>query len=192
METKKLMIAAIVFLGMGMAANAQENEKMQKRPQFNAARMDSMQCHRMVDELMLNDATTAKFETLYMNYLTEMRTLRAPEGKMNKGEAQQEAWKEQSDADVQKMLEDRFDKELKMVNLRMKYYKEFKRILSPKQIVRIFQPGFGDRNMMHQPFFANKGGRMMPQGGQQNMKWNKQNRQDKQEFPQQPITTDKN
>ncbi len=93
---------------------------------------------------------------------------------------------------VQKMLEDRFDKELKMVNLRMKYYKEFKRILSPKQIVRIFQPGFGDRNMMHQPFFANKGGRMMPQGGQQNMKWNKQNRQDKQEFPQQPITTDKN
>jgi hypothetical protein len=192
METKKLMIAAIVFLGMGMAANAQENEKTQKRPQFNAARMDSMQCHRMVDELMLNDATTAKFETLYMNYLAEMRTLRAPQDKMNKGEDQKEAWKEQSDADVQKMLEDRFDKELKMVNLRMKYYKEFKRILSPKQIARIFQPGFGGRNMMRPSFFANKGGRMMQQGGQQNMKWNKQNRQDKQEFPQQPITTDKN
>ena len=186
----KLMMAMVMALGFAMTVNAQNSDKSKKDakcPQFNAAKMDTMQCHRMVDELMLNDATTAKFETLYMNYLKEMRDLRKPE-QMMKGQVPQ--WKEQTDSEVQKQLEEWFNKEQKMLDIRTKYYKEFKRILSPKQLVRIFRPGPQGPEMMHPRFFANNRGNEMPPFGGKQGKLMKGKRMDKQEFPQE--STEKN
>jgi hypothetical protein len=153
----------VIALGIGMTVNAQDNTRSKKNvkcPQFSAAKMDSMQCHRMVDELMLNDATTAKFETIYMNYLTEMRELRKPTQMMKEGQTPQ--WKEQTDSDVQKQLEEWFDKEQKMLNVRTKYYKELKRILSPKQTARIFRPGNQGRKMMRPRFCSDNKGKNKP------------------------------
>lgn len=139
------MFVAVLFLQLGMVANAQEQKGMPARPQFNQASMDSMQCHRMVDELLLDDATTAKFAPAYMNYLSETRSL-FPQPKFGAKDGKEKPqMKDKTDAEVQKMLEEHFSNEQKMLDIRTKYYKEFKRYLSPKQLVRVFGPqgGFG-------------------------------------------------
>lgn len=189
MKTKLMMVATILLFGMGLSAQAQENGVKGERRKFDVAKMDSMRCQHMANELMLNDATTAKFKTLYMDYLTEMRNLIMPMGKMDRSAIKREPLKEMTDAEVQKMLENRFEKEQKMLDVRIKYYKEFKRFLSPKQIARIFRPRFQGKHMMHPGFLANKEGnkRMHQWNGQMNKKWNKQ---DKNECPQKPIEKD--
>lgn len=181
MKTRLMSIAVIMFLGIGMAANAQkENKQNFKRPRFNAEKMDSMQCKRMVDELMLNDATTAKFKTVYMNYLSEMRDLRKPQDFANKGEEKKE-WKDKTDADVQKDLENYFDKEQKQLDIKVKYYKEFKRILSPKQIVRIFRQKRNKKDIQPR-FFANG---MMPRFAQRHQGQGNNEQKNQNDFPQQ-------
>jgi hypothetical protein len=186
----KFMIVALMFLQMGIVANAQEKQDKQDklaRPQFNAEKMDSMQCHHMVDDLLLNDATEAKFEPLYMKYLSDMRNLRTPQ----KTDAKQgnPEFKEQTDAEVQKMLEDRFSNEQKMLDLKVKYYKEFKRILSPKQLARIYQPQprmNGQFGRMMSPRFENGGCPMMRPMGQKfdkSKQMTKRHDKDKQEQP---------
>jgi hypothetical protein len=174
---------------MGLSAQAQENGLKGERRKMGVAKMDSMRCQRMTNELMLNDATTAKFKALYMDYLTEIRSVMMPVGKMNRSGIKKEPMKEMTDAEVQKMLENRFEKEQKMLDVRVKYYKEFKRILSPKQIARIFRPHFQGKRMMHPGFLANKAGNkgMHQWNGQANKRWNKQN---KDKYPQQSIEKD--
>lgn len=189
MKTRLMMMATILLLGMGLSVQAQENGFKGERRKFDVAKMDSMRCQHMANELMLNDATSAKFKTLYMDYLGEMRNLMMPMGKMNRSGIKREPLKEMTDAEVQKMLENRFEKEQKMLDVRVKYYKEFKRILSPKQIARIFRPRFQGKHMMHPGFFADKGGnkKMHQWNGQPNKRWNKQG---KNECSQQPAEKD--
>lgn len=189
MKTKLMMVATILLFGMGLSAQAQGNGFKNERRRFDVAKMDSMRCQRMTNELMLNDATTAKFKTLYMDYLADMRSVMIPAGKMNRSGIKREPLKEMTDAEVQKMLENRFDREQKMLDVRVKYYKEFKRILSPKQIARIFRPRFQGKHMMHPGFLANKEGnkKMHQWNGQTNKRWNKQNQN---EYPQKPIEKD--
>lgn len=189
MKTKLMMMATILLLGMGLSAQAQEKGFKGERRKFDVVKIDSMRCQRMANELMLNDATTAKFKTLYMDYLADMRNLMMPTGKMNRSSIKREPLKEMTDAEVQKMLENRFEKEQKMLDVRVKYYKEFKRFLSPKQIARIFRPRFQGKHMMHPGFLANKEGnkRMHQWNGQPNKRWNKQ---DKNECSQQPAEKD--
>lgn len=116
MKTRLMMMATILLLGMGLSAQAQENGFKGERRKFDVAKIDSMRCQRMSNELMLNDATTAKFKTLYMDYLGEMRNLMMPMGKMNRSGIKREPLKEMTDAEVQKMLENRFEKEQKMLD----------------------------------------------------------------------------
>ncbi|NLI35892.1 MAG: hypothetical protein GX416_05195 [Bacteroidales bacterium] len=189
MKTKLMMVATILLFGIGLSAQAQGKGFKNEKRRFDVAKMDSMRCQRMTNELMLNDATTAKFKAMYMDYLADMRNAMMPAGKIDRNAIKRDPLKEMTDAEVQKMLENRFDREQKMLDVRVKYYKEFKRFLSPKQIARIFRPRFQGKRMMHPRFLANKEGnkRMHQWNGQMNKKWNKQ---DKNGYPQQPVEKD--
>ena len=44
-----------------------------------------------------------------------------------------------TDAEVEKAIKDRFAQSRKLLDIREKYYNEFRKILSPKQIMKIYQ-----------------------------------------------------
>ncbi len=126
--------------------NEQRSKKQENRPTFE--QMEQKQCNKMVKELMLDDVTSAKFIPIYKQYLEEIRTCKFLKYKksMKKGENKVT----QTDADIEKMIKDQFAQTRKMVDIQEKYYTEFQKILTPKQILRIYHP-------MNQRMFNDKG-----------------------------------
>lgn len=173
MKTKNLKVVAFIILLIGFAtqANAQTAKRGAARQKMSVEKRDSLQCQRMANELMLNDATMAKFTPLYMNYLTELRNVWGSDKKADK-KRDFGAMKERTDAEIYKSMEDRFTKSQKVLDIRTKYYKEFKRFLTAKQVEKIYQskrmrrPGMGfcpmagqGNRMPQMPFRGQKGKR---------------------------------
>lgn len=144
MRTKILFIAlTAIVLGSQMTLSAQEKKKANKQ-HFRA-----LQCNQIVAALALDDATAAKFVPVYENYLTDMRAVHG----MNAGKkAAKSVTKEgttpaakpavkpvPTDAEVEQAIKSRFAQSRKMLDVREKYYNEFRKVLSPKQIMRVYQ-----------------------------------------------------
>lgn len=171
------MIVALMCLSTAFTLNANaQNKRNEFRIKMNPEKMDSLQTKRMVNELLLNDVTTAKFIPIYTNYLSEIRNLRIPANKdFNKRGKQ---INEKSDAEIQKMIEDHFVKSQKTLDIRIKYYKEFKRFLSPKQIAKMYQLERPNGPKMGRPLNFQGGHKMMgrkPNGQGCPMEENKEN-----------------
>ena len=91
---------------------------------------------------MLDDATTAKFIPVYQNYLKELRECRM----MNRAKLRAEGTGVKpdpkpllTDAEVEQQIKGRFAQSRRILDVREKYYNEFRKILSPKQIMKIYQ-----------------------------------------------------
>lgn len=118
----------------------QQADRTKKKPRFTPEQMMEMQTNRIVKALALDDATTAKFTPVYTQYLKDLRECRAEawkQMKQDKAEAgkQPGAKKEMlTDAEVEQRIKDRFAHSRKMLDLQEKYYTEFRKVLSPKQI----------------------------------------------------------
>lgn len=135
MKTKLIIIALICFFNGFMANSYVQAQTYQRK--INIERFDSIRSKHMADVLMLSDATTAKFIPLYHNYLSEVRSINTYNkiiGKKNHLKTQK------TDAEIQKMIEESFERSQKILDIRIKYYKEFKKFLSPKQTARLFMP----------------------------------------------------
>lgn len=106
-----------------------------------------MQCNQVVKALLLDDATAAKFTPVYMQYLKELsesrvsnsRKLKAKETATPENVQKTEPKSIPTDAEVEKAIKDRFAQSRKILDIREKYYNEFRKILSPKQIMKIYQ-----------------------------------------------------
>lgn len=147
----------IVALVMGTQVMNAQDAAPGKRPagkkRMTAEQMCEMQCNRMVDELGLDDATAAKFTDVYKKYMKEMNEARKlddglgkPKAKPEEGQAPQRPTDEQ----VEKMIKARFAQSRKLLDIREKYYDEFRKFLSPKQIQRIYDQGQMNRGKFRQ------------------------------------------
>lgn len=148
---KKLMyvMLAILLVGSQMTLSAQNKENKGKKQRPTQEQMMKMQANQMVKALMLDDATAAKFVPVYENYLKELRECRTknrtPRPSLMEGAlggrvyAQPDVKSVPTDAEVEKSIKDRFAQSRKMLDIREKYYNEFRKILSPKQIMKIYQ-----------------------------------------------------
>jgi len=83
----------------------------------------------------LTKQPTAKFELIYKEYLTEL-------GKLAQGEKER-LGKGRIDSltndQAEKIIKKRFQRAEQMVNIREKYYDTFKKVLTPKQILIVYQ-----------------------------------------------------
>ncbi len=141
MKTKIIFMLVAVFTMYGQSAFSQDR----KRP--DREKIQTAQCNQVVKALMLDDATAAKFTPVYMQYLKELSECRT--GNSRKPKAKNTATSEKAqepkekpmptDAEVEKAIKDRFAQSRKMLDIREKYYDEFRKILSPKQIMKIYQ-----------------------------------------------------
>lgn len=145
----------IVACMMGtQVMNAQDNQapvkKERKRPTME--QMCEMQCNKIVNELGLDDKTAAKFKEVYTKYMKELNDLRwknAPKKEDVKKDGPK-APKQLTDAEVDKMMRDRFAQSRKMLDIREKYYDEFRKFLSPKQTQKVYNQGMVNRGKFHQ------------------------------------------
>lgn len=141
----KIIFALIMCLMVNnqftLFAQNRVNGEKKKRP--TPEQLMERQTNQMVRKLMLDDATTAKFVPVYQDYLKELR-----ECKSRKYSVKQESKKTGikpdrkpilTDAEVEGMIVERFAQSRKLLDVREKYYNEFKEILSPKQIVKIYR-----------------------------------------------------
>lgn len=140
------LFIALLVAGSQVSLFAQQQaDRTKKKPRFTPEQMMEMQTNRIVKALALDDATTAKFTPVYTQYLKDLRECRAEawkQMKQDKAEAgkQPGAKKEMlTDAEVEQRIKDRFAHSRKMLDFQEKYYTEFRKVLSPKQIEKIYQ-----------------------------------------------------
>lgn len=152
MKTRKIFMVCIALLmGSQVALFAQEAKKPErKRP--TQEQIQQMQCNQIIKALTLDDATAAKFTPVYTKYMEEMRAVRRMgqpekadkkvEGNKageNKNVANRPAPKPMpTDAEVEASIKARFAQSRKMLDIREKYYNEFRKFLSPKQIQKMY------------------------------------------------------
>ena len=71
-----------------------------------------------------------------------------------------------TDAEVDKMMRERFAVSRKMLDVREKYYDEFRKFLTPKQVQKIFDKGQMNRGKFHKEM-NRRAGMKRPQGNPQ-------------------------
>ena len=142
MKTKYLVMMVVAVLMGTQVMNAQDSKEQVERrgrKRMTMEQMVNMQANNIIGDLGLDDKTSAKFKDVYAKYMKEMNDLRKEY--MPK---RPEAGKKPSmptDAEVDKMMRDKFKVGRKMLDLREKYYDEFRKFLSPKQVQKVYDQG---------------------------------------------------
>lgn len=131
------MIAAVMMIGSATTVNAQEARDDNGRRHLTEDEMISKRTNQMVQVLMLDDATAAKFVPVYSQYLKERMECR---GKKHEHAGKDDkAMDTKTDAEIDQMMKDNFAQSHKMLDIREKYYAKLHDILTPKQIMKIYQ-----------------------------------------------------
>ena len=167
MKTKYFGMLVVACMMGTQVMNAQavkpKGKREHKRPTME--QISEMQSQRIVDELGLDDKTAARFSEVYKKYMKEMDDLRKQympaKPDFKKGEPPMP--KSLTDAEVDKMMRDRFAQARKMLDIREKYYDEFRKFLSPKQVQKVYDQGMANkerfRKEMNRRLGMNKDGK---------------------------------
>ena len=103
----------------------------------------------IVHELCLDEGKANKLRPLYMEYCQKVGEIFRPQQKPKPKD-------QRTDAEVEQEIKADFTKAKKMVNLRETYYNKFRKILTPKQIEKIYDIERNEQRMIHQHRFAPK------------------------------------
>ena len=158
MKTKYFFVLLVAcFMGTQvMSAQHHENGKRQPRKRMTIEQMTDMQADKIIGDLGLDDKTAAKFKDVYARYMKEMNDLRKEgmdfrmRGRIQKGDTLAKMKMQMpTDAEVDKMMRDRFKQSRKMLDIREKYYDEFRKFLSPKQVEKVYNKGLMNQGKFH-------------------------------------------
>ena len=177
MKTKyfwMLMVALFVGTQVMSAQNEQrKNPGKRTHKRMTMEQMVDMQSNKIIGELGLDDKTAAKFKDVYAKYMKEMNDLRKEgmdfrmRGRMQKGDTLAKMKIQMpTDDEVDKMMRERFATSRKMLDIREKYYDEFRKFLAPKQVQKIFDKGQMNRGKFHKEM-NRRAGMKRPQGNPQ-------------------------
>jgi hypothetical protein len=155
MKTKYFFVLMVAVLMGTQVMNAQNetNKRTDKRmrPRMTMEQLADKQAAKIVTDLGLDDKTAAKFTEVYKKYMKELDDVRKEfplygvKGMKAKAQASIP-----TDEEVDKMMRDRFKQSRKMLEVREKYYDEFRKFLSPKQVQKVYDHGQMNRNLFHQ------------------------------------------
>lgn len=170
------VILAALLMGSQISLSAQNRENRERKQRPTPEQMIQFQTNQMIKTLMLDDATAAKFTPIYEKYLKEQNECRtmghkfkarkeAGQGTEATAPAPKEVQKPTlTDAEIAQMLKSQFAQSRKMLDIREKYYNEFSKILSQKQIMRLYQQEKSNANKFKKEFDRRKGQKGHHQG----------------------------
>jgi hypothetical protein len=149
------MMVAVLLISGSLTMNAQQVQSDNVRKPLTEEQMIEKRTDRMAQMLMLDDATAAKFAPVYSQYLKEKMDCRKMKAKHSANGGN--AMNTKTDAEVDEMIQDNFAQSQKMLDIREKYYAKLHKILTPKQIMRIYQVEKSDVGKMKKEIQRRKG-----------------------------------
>ena len=137
----------------GQRQNRKEQVGKQAKQRPSAEQMIEMQSARLANELMLDDANTAKFKDIYQSYQKDLQAVRQkfhPKKQEQSEKPQMKERKELTDQEVEERILNQMKEQKEMLSVKENYYAKFRKVLSPKQIQKVCaqgnRGGFGMRN----------------------------------------------
>ena len=159
------VVLAALLLGSQMTLSAQNRDNMEKKQRPTQEQMMQMQTNQYFKTLMFYYVTDANFTHDYEIYLYEHRDClimyHNPRGEKAQGTSatdKKDAPRPvMTDEQIATMLRNQFAQRRKMLDIREKYYNEFSKILSQKQIMKINQQEMSNMNKFRKEFDRRKG-----------------------------------
>lgn len=156
MKTKVLSLLLVMMLAAGnVSVFAQSTENSNKKPERKRPTQEQImerQALKMEKELLLDEATAAKFKPLYLEYLKAIKECHPALGqKVDNKEAVKDdkvakdapvgpKMAEKTDAEILDMIQKKLDSQKKVAETQQKYFDKFKDILNAKQLEKVFMP----------------------------------------------------
>lgn len=103
---------------------------MSAQPKKSPRELFKAQAGYIARELALDQEVTAKFTDAFVKCQTEIMSMRPP--KAQKADSL-------TDEAIDRNMRARFDRSRKIVDIREKYYNEYRQFLTPRQIKRVYQ-----------------------------------------------------
>lgn len=129
----RTLLLAVMMTACCVTTNAQDKGKQR----ISREQLAETQARHIAQQLAFDDETTAKFVDTYSRCQKEVWSL-APRKMVGKGASK-------NDRETEEAIEERFDRSQKLLDIRKKYYKEYSKFLTPKQIQRVYSI---EKNMM--------------------------------------------
>lgn len=129
----RTLLLAVMMTACCVTTNAQDKGKQR----ISREQLAETQARHIAQQLAFDDETTAKFVDTYSRCQKEVWSL-APRKRIGKGASK-------NDRETEEAIEERFDRSQKLLDIRKKYYKEYSKFLTPKQIQRVYSI---EKNMM--------------------------------------------
>lgn len=140
---KRTLFTIMAMISIIISANAQEQNK-----RLNHLRQ---QTNGLVSILQLDDKGAAKFTEVYERYKKEMMAVtregrperkpqadnQAQKGERKNGQVRKER-PQLTDAEIEKRILENFTRSRKILDIRERYYKEFRTFLTPRQIEKMY------------------------------------------------------
>ena len=130
---KKLLFLLLLFVTFGQTVEAQKPNERDRKTWMKE--MQQFKNDYIVRKLGLNEEQKAKFLPLYNKMEAEVRkindqTMRMEHDVKKKGT-------EATDLEYEKAAEAQFELKAKEAQIEMKYFKDFKNVLTPKQLLKL-------------------------------------------------------
>jgi Spy/CpxP family protein refolding chaperone len=153
-------LSKIIMAGTAISAVLSFNASAQTGPapeqKMNPEQFIEAKAGRIADELALDDSTREKFIDTYCGYFREMHAVcPGPEGRFCPLEKRgpESTADRLTDKEIDKAMRERFDRQQKLLDLRVKYYEEYSKFLNPRQIQKVYdlQMKMAGRHFQHGP-----------------------------------------
>jgi len=132
------LLVLILMMATSVNTHAQHNKQHASREQrASREQLAERQAKHIAKEMAFNDATTQQFVKTFCQFQQEVWALKKPH----------KQGQERTDAEVEQAMNERFDHSQKLLDLRKKYYAEYSKFLTPRQIEKVYQL---ERKMMSQ------------------------------------------
>lgn len=119
----KINLTAVLILAFCAFGTAQDRQQRMSREQ-----LAEKQARHIAQELTFDDATTQQFIETYCAYQQEVWTL-GPKRQNEPG----------TDEEAEQAIKERFERSQAILDLREKYYEEYSKFLTPRQIQRVYE-----------------------------------------------------
>lgn len=128
---KLALVALMLFVSNALHAQSQPHPE-KNRP--SRQELSQAQASYIAKQLAFDEATSRKFEEVFRKQQQEIWAL-SPQGR----DETKPKDGERSEAEIERAIQQRFDRSEQILAIRKKYYAEYRRFLSPQQIERFYQ-----------------------------------------------------
>ena len=141
----KMMLSMLMMTAVSTQVVAMDNDKQQEKKHMSREELAVRQGQKIAHQLALDDATSQKFQQTWQEYQKELWALgpkhhqKGGRPDATDGDKKERETKNITEAEAEKMIKNQFEHSRKLLDLREKYYKQYSKFLTQKQILRVYE-----------------------------------------------------